>query len=165
MWDSDSGSDMHLDDDDDDHEEDDEEEVGGSEDDSSQTAPTVADSHENLDSNSDNPEEADSDQSEDTGSESDSDNDGDVSELGQALHDNFISDSTMVYNSTAPDSPINLQRQYQPSHSSCECLDDNGYAWSSLDNDDNGIRVSKLQWKRWEKWAVKRCELHDERQQ
>lgn len=98
---------------------------------------------------------------EDIGSESDGDNDGEGSELGQALHDNFISDSTMVYHSTTPESPIIRQQQHQLQHYNCDCSNGNGSSWEDLD--DDGIGVRKVQWKRWEKWAVKRCELHDPR--
>lgn len=106
------------------------------------------------------PEEIDSDD-ESIGSESDGENDAEGSELGQALHDNFISDSTMVYHSTTPESPTNTQHPHQIPHFNCDCFDGNGNAWDDLN--DDGIGVTKLQWKRWEKWAVKRCELHDPR--
>jgi hypothetical protein len=106
------------------------------------------------------PEEIDSDD-ESIGSESDGENDAEGSELGQALHDNFISDSTMVYHSTTPESPTSTQHPHQIPHFNCDCFDGNGNAWDDLS--DDGIGVTKLQWKRWEKWAVKRCELHDPR--
>jgi hypothetical protein len=39
----------------------------------------------------------------------------------------------------------------------CDCQ--NGYGWNDLD--DDGITVTKSQWKRWEKWVVKPCQLCD----
>jgi len=165
--DSDSDSDMHLNDNDDSDEEDDEEEEFGADaasaaTDISQTGPEGMNINEPEGSDPDESEGTNSNDSEDIGSESDGDNDGEGSEVGQALHDNFISDSTMVYHSTTPESPVNSQHQYQRPRFDCDCFDGNGNAWNDLD--DDGIRVGKLQWKRWEKWAVKRCELHDEEQ-
>lgn len=164
--DSDSDSDMHLNDTSESNEEDDGREGLGADD--SSAAPLASQSNleginvnESEDSDPDESDRTESDETEDIGSESDGENDGEGSELGQALHDNFISDSTMVYHSTIPESPINSQHQYQRLHSDCACFDGNGNAWHDLD--DDGIRVGKLQWKRWERWAVKRCELHDEK--
>jgi hypothetical protein len=39
----------------------------------------------------------------------------------------------------------------------CGC--ENGYGWDDLD--DDGITVTRSQWKRWEKWAEKHCPLCD----
>lgn len=39
----------------------------------------------------------------------------------------------------------------------CDCQ--NGYGWGDLD--DDGIAVTRTQWKRWEEWAVKPCQSCD----
>jgi hypothetical protein len=39
----------------------------------------------------------------------------------------------------------------------CNCA--NGTRWNDLD--DDGRAVTKYQWKRWQKWVVKHCSLHD----
>ncbi|CAL3970384.1 unnamed protein product [Diplocarpon coronariae] len=44
--------------------------------------------------------------------------------------------------------------------SSCHCH--RGLAWGDLG--DDGVLISKQQWKRWESWSIHRCGLHDPHQ-
>jgi hypothetical protein len=81
------------------------------------------------------------------------------SELGTAVNDLAIDDQTMLHHSTAPsDNPGDDRFGGNGHHLLCEC--DNGFAWEDL-VDDGSLRVPKLQWKWWEKWAINRCYAHD----
>ena len=65
-----------------------------------------------------------------------------------ATHDSSIDDRTLSHHSN---DQIVLRQNSQ-----CECGD---YGIEKLK--DEGIRVSKSQWKYWEEWVIKRCALHD----
>ena len=68
-----------------------------------------------------------------------------------------IGDRAMVHHSTASED--------LPSTSSSPCECSNGYSLGDLslgDSRDNGIGdIQKSQWKRWERWVIKRCPFHD----
>jgi hypothetical protein len=77
--------------------------------------------------------------------------------------DDGMSDLDDMHNIPHVESP-NMNSTGRPpfvAGSSCHCME--GFSWDQHPR-DNGFQVTRLQWKKWEKWVLKRCQRgHDPR--
>lgn len=99
------------------------------------------------------------DETEESDDESDdnADNDDHDSDVGQTEQD--VTESATLHPSISEPERLNDKPRRRASSTIPRCDCDNGNGW--LDLDDNGIRVEKEQWKRWQEWVIKRCPTHD----
>lgn len=118
-----------------------------------------------ADHESSDPESAtnddDTDELESSEAGSINDDDENDSDLEEEHHDlsfepSLSADNTLLANSLLQPEPERVTyNNTRGLH--CEC--GNGYGWDDLD--DNGVSVTREQWKKWEIWVKKSCSRHD----
>ncbi|KAK2623722.1 hypothetical protein QTJ16_006903 [Diplocarpon rosae] len=55
-----------------------------------------------------------------------------------------------------------IHGEFEVDHTQSSCHCHSGFAWDDLG--DDRVSISKQQWKRWERWSIYRCEVHDPHQ-
>jgi hypothetical protein len=122
----------------------------------------AGDDHDSSESEADVTDELDSSEagSNDNNHNNDDDeHDSDLEEEHQDLsfETSVSTDNTSLANFPRPESERSIFNNMRGLH--CDCGND--FGWDDLD--DNGISVTKEQWKKWGKWVEKSCPRHDPR--
>lgn len=103
------------------------------------------------------------DQSHDSGEDSatEDDHDDNMSDLDE-LHTLSEEPSDTVLEAAGLSQQVPRHQTITILDSRCRCYE--GYAWEMMTTSpkgDNGVSVTRSQWKEWQIWAVNRCKIHD----
>lgn len=133
--------------------------------------PSVDEDHESGDGTDNDNTDAESDaNSSETGSDNEEEENDYDSDLEDEHHDLPLEpipeDKMPLVESVFQPQPERIDYRHTQGLQ-CECWKDSGdrFGWDELDDNgklaDNGVSVTREQWKKWEKWVVKSCSRHD----
>ncbi len=96
----------------------------------------------------------------DSADDSNDDQEDHMSDLDYILNSSILDNDETDGPAQDTGQPAQQQPTERASTPVLACYCHHGYRWTD-DLGDNGITVTKIQWKRWTKWVERRCQIHD----